>query len=321
MALPAGGSVRRGGKSKSSNARAIAIGVCGVLALLALLSWFVPQRTATVLDTSAAKLDRGPASYFHHFYDPDGLLGPVGKIDLDLDTFQRETSHVILVAAFPSVPGNDPDFTMNVAERWRPGSKGADNGVILFVFTGERRIRAEVGYGLEGALPDAEIKRILEEAAVPAFRGGDFVAGLDAATTRIRERCRAVPAGGKPTRPTPLGAMKKGLGNATHALRTLGAILLAANFGQRMGASFIAVLLVGIAVVVIGDAARAVGTVVYVARREHDLEGAEKAGGAILNLVLKGSKVLIFVFLIALGGSYFFAGAGQFGGGGVDVLW
>jgi len=153
--------VSRGKKGKPSNSRAIAIGVCGAIAVLALLSWFVPQRTITVLDTVAAKLDRGPASYFHHFYDPDGLLGQVGKVDLDLDTFQRETSHVILVAAFPSVPGNDPDFTMNVAEKWRPGTKGADNGLILFVFTKEHRIRAEVGYGLEAALPDAEMERIL----------------------------------------------------------------------------------------------------------------------------------------------------------------
>ena len=170
MAAPKGGSARGGPKNNPNSSRAVAIGVCGALGLLALLAWFVPQRAITVEDTAAAKLDRGPASYFHHFYDPDGLLGPVGKIDLDLDNFQRETSHAILVAAFPSVPANDPDFTMNIARKWRPGTKGVDNGVILFVFTGERRIRAEVGYGLEEALPDVEIKRIIEEAAVPAFR-------------------------------------------------------------------------------------------------------------------------------------------------------
>jgi len=296
--------------------------VVGVaVTLLGLASWFVPQRVVQVPDSEAARIDRGPASYFHHFYDPDGLLGPVGRIDLELDTFQRETSHVILVAAFPSAPGGDPGFTMRVAGKWRPGAKGADNGVILFVFTKERRIRAEVGYGLEAALPDAEMERVLEEDAVPAFRGGDFVAGLDAATTRIRERCRAVPAGGRPTRPSLLGETKKGLGKVTRALRAGGATLLAANFGQRFGASLIAVLLVGIAAVVLGDAARSVRAVVYVARSEHDLEGAEKAGGAILDLLLKSAKVLGFLVVILLGGSYFLAGAGQFGGGGVDVLW
>ncbi len=313
--------MRRGGNRKPSTTRANAIGMCGAFALLALLSWFVPQRTVAVMDTSAAKLDRGPASYFHHFYDPDGLLGPVGRIDLDLDTFQRETSHAILVAAFPSVPGNDPDFTMNVAQKWRPGTKGVDNGVILFVFTKEQRIRAEVGYGLEAALPDAEMKQILDEAAVPAFRTGDFVAGLDAATTRIRDLSRAIPASGKPAGVTPLGAIKKGLRAAPRALRMVGAVLLEASFDQRLGASFFAVLLGAIAVALIGDAVRAIGTVVRVARSERDLEGAEKAGGAILDLLLKGSKVLIFIFLIAIGGSYFFAGTGQFGGGGVDVLW
>lgn len=321
MAAPKGGSARGGPKNNPNSSRAVAIGVCGALGLLALLAWFVPQRAITVEDTAAAKLDRGPASYFHHFYDPDGLLGPVGKIDLDLDNFQRETSHAILVAAFPSVPANDPDFTMNIARKWRPGTKGVDNGVILFVFTGERRIRAEVGYGLEEALPDVEIKRIIEEAAVPAFRTGDFVAGLDAATTRIRDRCRPIPANRKPAGATPLGAITNGLRAAPRAVRTVAAGLLAASFGRRLGASVFAVLFGAIAVRLIGNFIAAIGTVVRVAPSERDLEGAEKAGGAILGMVYEGSKVLILIFLVAIGGSYFFAGAGQFGGGGVDVPW
>jgi len=64
---------------------------------------------------------------------------------------------------------------------------------VLFVFTRDRRIRAEVGYGLEEALPDVEMERLLDETAVPAFRNGDFGAGLEGAVARICERIRAVP--------------------------------------------------------------------------------------------------------------------------------
>ena len=311
----------RAGERKAKRSWVPIVVMASAFALLGGASWFVPQRTTAIADTEAAKIDRGPASYFHHFYDPDGLLGQVGSVDLELDNFERATGHSILVAGFRTLPGNDPDFTMKVAEKWRPGVNGRDNGVILFVFVQEKRIRAEVGYGLEDVLPDAEVMRILDEAAIPAFRGGDFVAGLAAATERIRERAQGAPSAAAAPRTTPWTAIKGGLRAVPRAAKVVGSVLLAASFGQRLGASFFIVLIGAIVAALVGDVVASVRTVVTVVRGERDVEGAKKVGDALFRLFYDASKVGIVFFVIAIGGSYFFSGFGRFGGGGVDVPW
>jgi hypothetical protein len=179
-----------GGRKPGKASKAPALAMLAVFGVLALVAYAVPHRAVRVSDTNDARLARGPASYVHHVYDPDGLLGPLGNVDLGLDNFERATTHGILIAAMRS-SGGDPDLTMRIAERRRPGSAGADNGAILLVFTDERRIP----------------------------------------------------------------------------------------------------------------------------------EGAKLAAGAVVDMVLKCGRLLILIFVVAIGGSYYFFGAGQFGGGGVDVLW
>ena len=77
----------------------------------------------------------------------------------------------MVIAIFPSLEGESlEDFSIRLAERWRIGDKKLDNGVILLVFVQERRIRMEVGYGLEAVLPDAVAAQIISDAdraAVP----------------------------------------------------------------------------------------------------------------------------------------------------------
>ena len=70
------------------------------------------------------------------------------------------------------------DFSMAVAEKWKVGEKGKDTGAIIVLAMEERKIRIEVGYGLEGILNDAKVGRILDNNIIPYFRGGDFSAGL-----------------------------------------------------------------------------------------------------------------------------------------------
>lgn len=308
-------------KRGPSDGRKTALAFGLAFALLALPAWFVPQRTLDARDTDAGRFDQGPASYFHHFYDPDGLLGPVGKIDLDLDTFQRQTSHAILVAAFARAPSGDAGFTLRVAEKWRPGGRGIDDGLILFVFTQERRIRAEVGYGLEGDLPDAELSRILNGPALPALRAGDYVGALTLATAAVMDRLKDLPARGPRSQASPFAAMLKGLQQAPRAARKAGAALLAASFAERLVAAFLAVLLGGFALSLIADAAASMRATWLAFRNRGHLEGAKQAAGTVIDLGLKASKVAILLFAIAIGGSYFYAGTGQFGGGGVDVVW
>ena len=77
------------------------------------------------------------------------------------------------------------DFSIRVAESWRIGQKGFDNGVILIIALKDRKLRIEVGYGLEGVLPDAIANQIIREVIVPHFRNDDYGAGVDAGVNAI----------------------------------------------------------------------------------------------------------------------------------------
>jgi uncharacterized protein len=81
---------------------------------------------------------------------------------------------------FPKVPDDYvmEDFTQRVAEAWGAGRKDRENGMVLFVFPESRQLRVEVGYGLEGAVPDALANRIINEEIVPSFRAGDLGGGI-----------------------------------------------------------------------------------------------------------------------------------------------
>ena len=82
------------------------------------------------------------------------------------------------------VPTTEPEdiagFGIRVAEAWKLGRKGIDDGAILIVAKNDRRLRIEVGYGLEGAMPDAIAKRIIADTITPYFKQGDFYGGIDA---------------------------------------------------------------------------------------------------------------------------------------------
>src|SRR5689334_5595945 len=77
------------------------------------------------------------------------------------------------------------DYTVRVFRAWRVGQTNKNNGAVLFVFTQDRRMRIATGYGLEGALPDALCKRILDDEITPRFRAGDYAGGLTAGVNAI----------------------------------------------------------------------------------------------------------------------------------------
>lgn len=103
------------------------------------------------------------------------------RIDRELKDLERATTTQIAVAIYPSVPsGSIEEFTIRAAERLPLGRPDLDNGAILFIFIAERVARMEVGYGLEGALTDVEVKRLLETQLSPALARGDYFGGIDA---------------------------------------------------------------------------------------------------------------------------------------------
>ena len=95
--------------------------------------------------------------------------------------FEAETGHQIAVLTIPSLKGDSlEDFSIRVAEAWKIGKKGFDNGAILLIARDDRKLRIEVGYGLEGVMPDAIASRIIREVITPRFRSGDFAGGIEA---------------------------------------------------------------------------------------------------------------------------------------------
>jgi uncharacterized protein len=102
------------------------------------------------------------------------------RIEQKLAAFEQKTGNQIAVLTIASLEG-DPieDFSVRVAETWKLGQQGKDNGVIFLVARDERQMRIEVGYGLEPELTDAESGRILDNTVRPAFRNGDFGGGIE----------------------------------------------------------------------------------------------------------------------------------------------
>ena len=128
--------------------------------------------------------------------DYAGLLTAAERSQLESQLADREraTGAQMVIAIFPSLEGESlEDFSIRLAERWRVGQKSLDNGVILLVFARDRKIRIEVGYGLEGAIPDAVAIQIIRESMAPAFREGRTAAGLQAAVDAVFARIDATP--------------------------------------------------------------------------------------------------------------------------------
>ena len=103
------------------------------------------------------------------------------RLEARLAAFERKKGAQIAVLIVPTVrPEAIEQYAMRVVESWKLGRKGVDDGALLLVAKNDRRLRIEVGYGLEGALNDATAKRIVSEIVTPRFRQGDFYAGIDA---------------------------------------------------------------------------------------------------------------------------------------------
>jgi uncharacterized protein len=122
-------------------------------------------------------------------------------LEAELEKFERETGHQVAVLTIPSLQGDSlEDFSIRVAETWKIGKKGFDNGAILLVARDDRRLRIEVGYGLEGVLPDAIASRIIREVITPRFRTGDYGGGIEAGINSILKvtRGETLPERGRP---------------------------------------------------------------------------------------------------------------------------
>ncbi|MBW2294432.1 MAG: TPM domain-containing protein [Deltaproteobacteria bacterium] len=123
--------------------------------------------------------------------DRAGLLSNASKARLEraLQALKRDGGTQLAVLTVPSLEGlTIEQASIRVTDQWQLGSASEDNGVLLMIAKDERRIRIEVGQGLEGVLTDAHAKRIIDESITPLFRTGDVDAGVTIGVFEIARR-------------------------------------------------------------------------------------------------------------------------------------
>jgi uncharacterized protein len=127
--------------------------------------------------------------------DLAGVLAPeqISRLESQLQDLENTDSTQVAVLIIPSLEGDSlEDFAIRVAEAWKLGQKGRDNGAILLISMKDRAIRIEVGYGLEEKLTDARSNQIIRNDIIPRFRAGDFSGGIEAGTTGIIQTVRGI---------------------------------------------------------------------------------------------------------------------------------
>jgi uncharacterized protein len=130
-----------------------------------------------------------PPAPQHYFNDYAHVVSTrtASQLDSALENFERQSSDQILVAIYPTMQSDSSieDYTVRVARSWQVGQKGKNNGAVLFIFSQEHQMFIQVGYGLEGVLPDAICKRIIDEQITPRFKAGDYDGGCAAGVQAI----------------------------------------------------------------------------------------------------------------------------------------
>jgi uncharacterized protein len=251
---------------------------------------FIPLLALLVSTAQAAEVI--PPVPRRHFNDYANVVSDPTerKLDAKLADFEKSTSNQILVAVYPKMQSDSSieDYTVRVAQKWGIGQKGRNNGAVLFVFVQDRSLYIQVGYGLEGALPDGLARQIIERQIKPRFRAGDYDGGLSAAVDAMI-------------------AATKGEYKADNR-----------SGGPGPGRVIILVLFIAIIVIVIVVAARNSGPVEYSSR------GRRRRGSGWPIVIPTGGwgggggwggRGGGF------GGGGFSAGGGSFGGGGAGGRW
>src|SRR5215475_6799809 len=132
---------------------------------------------AILLAASARAAEVIPPKPDRYFNDYAGVVSKSTALRFNeqLAQFERETSDQVVVAIFPKMQSDSDvaDYTQRVAQAWSVGQKERRNGVVLFVFLQDRKMIIQVGYGLEGVLPDATAFNITEYQMKPRFIAGD----------------------------------------------------------------------------------------------------------------------------------------------------
>ncbi|MDE2366238.1 MAG: YgcG family protein [Betaproteobacteria bacterium] len=177
--------------------------------------------------------------------DLTGTLSANEAVQLEqkLAAFEARKGSQIAVLIVPTTqPETIEQYSIRVAEAWKLGRKGIDDGALLVIAKQDRTLRIEVGYGLEGVLPDAIAKRIIEETIVPKLRQGSFAGAIDAGIEKIMSVIQGEPVP-PPARRAERGGASNDAGGVLDNLFFIFIILIVAGrilqslFGRFVGAS------------------------------------------------------------------------------------
>jgi len=236
------------------------------------------------------------------------------RLETKLAAFEGRKGAQIAVLIVASVaPETIEQYALRVVESWKLGRKGVDDGALLLVAKQDRKLRIEVGYGLEGALNDATAKRIVSETISPRFKDGDFYAGID---DGVDAMIKVI--GGEPLPPPK--ARSSGAGVDFETLLFVGFVLvfvvggvLRAIFGRFLGAGVIGVVAGIIAALLVSSLLLGVlaGIVAFVVSLFAGVSGIGGLGGMG---GMGGGRG-------GFGGGGFSGGGGSFGGGGASGGW
>ncbi|HSP34688.1 MAG TPA: TPM domain-containing protein, partial [Thermoanaerobaculia bacterium] len=148
--------------------------------------------------------------------DTAGVLQPdqLSALNRKLSDFEQSSGSQFIIYIFPSLEGQPvEDFTIRCVQKWKVGQKKYDNGLVLFVFVKDRKVRIEVGYGLEGSVTDAYSSRVIRDYIAPHFQQSDYYGGLNAASDALIAKIRGGEAPVPPANPRPSPQQGRGGGN------------------------------------------------------------------------------------------------------------
>ncbi len=257
----------------------------------------VPQLTARVTDLTGTLSQQEQAA-----------------LETKLAQFEQEKGSQIAILLVPTTaPEAIEQYSLRVVEAWKLGRGKVDDGVLVLIAKDDRKMRIEVGYGLEGAIPDVIAKRIVSDVMAPAFRQGNFYGGIDAAVGYL---ARLIAGEGLPAPPPRKGNQGEGGFGEMLPLLLFGGLIvggvLRAIFGNFLG-SAINGSLIGGAVMLFGGGllfAAALGFVAFFITMVGSAMGGIPIGGGGFGGGRGG-----------WGGGGFSGGGGGFGGGGASGDW
>jgi uncharacterized protein len=250
-----------------------------------------------------------------------------GALEQTLAEFEARKGAQIAVLIVPTTqPETVEQYAVRVQEAWKLGRKGVDDGVLLLIAKDDRRLKIEVGYGLEGVLPDAAGKRIIEDDITPRFKQGDFYGGIRAGTDRMMRTIEGEPLPAPPLQRRQSSRDFQHLDWLIPAVIVLfiGGGILRAIFGRFVGSGLVGSIAGGIAWFLVGSVAIGliVGLFLFITglfgtaslgRRHGGWSGGGFGGGGFGGGGFGGGGFG--------GGGGFSGGGGSSGGGGASGSW